>query len=180
MTTRPTNAYPIDTDLLRRAHAQSGLTLIQLAQRAATTTTRLTRYETGQSTPSIRTLHRLAAALDLNPTQLMRPPDGPPTLVDLRARAGLTQAEVATHLHLPARIDYGHLEIAQTALTHDQATQLATLYAVPAAQITAAYLTGRSDREHHGRFTPHLHDHHVRPLINEAPQGHLLSPDSRQ
>ncbi len=111
----PTNGYPIDPGKLRAARLAAGLTVVQLGQQSKTVTARVVSYEAGESTPTITTLHRLAATLDVAPTELMAPRgDGPVTFLELRARAAITQPEIAAQLGLPSPVHYSHLEIGQS------------------------------------------------------------------
>ncbi len=145
----PTNGYPIDPDKLRAARLAAGLTVVQLGQQSKTVTARVVSYEAGESTPTITTLHRLAATLDVAPTELMAPRgDGPLTFIELRARAGITQPEIAAQLGLPSPVHYSHLEIGQSPLT--TAHQLADLLEVPVTDIAAAYATARRHRQQVG------------------------------
>ncbi len=63
----PTNGYPIDPDTLREARLAAGLTVVQPGQESKTVTARVISYEAGESTPTIKTLDRLAAALGWPP-----------------------------------------------------------------------------------------------------------------
>ncbi len=77
---------------LARARRRAGLTQVELAKRLGTTQAAVTRLETGRFLPAVRTLCRLARALDV---EFEIGPGGltihssrrrPPTLAELRAR----------------------------------------------------------------------------------------------
>lgn len=88
--------------VLRRARTESGLTLRSLAQRAGTSHSTISAYETGTKTPSVETLNRIvrAAGFELD-VQLARritvAPDGPTD----RGRELEAVLELASHF--PAR-----------------------------------------------------------------------------
>jgi transcriptional regulator with XRE-family HTH domain len=56
---------------LRHARLVAGLTLLQLAQKAACSESLISKIERGSATPSLAMLHRLAMALDTNVSALM-------------------------------------------------------------------------------------------------------------
>ncbi len=100
----------------------------------------------------------------------------PLTFVELRARAGITQSEIAAHLELPSHVHYSHLEIGQSSLTVDTAHQLADLLGVPVTDIAAAYATARRHRQQAGVYVPPLTNQHI-PLPDEPP-ARAASPQS--
>jgi transcriptional regulator with XRE-family HTH domain len=65
---------------LRHARLVAGLTLLQLAQKAACSESLISKLEHGAASPSLAMLHRLAVALDTNIAELTSeeiPPGGP-------------------------------------------------------------------------------------------------------
>ncbi|WP_232248229.1 helix-turn-helix domain-containing protein [Streptacidiphilus rugosus] len=58
--------------LLARERASLGLTQVQLAKRAGMTQAAVSRSETGSSSPGMRSLQRLAAALGLGFTLVLQ------------------------------------------------------------------------------------------------------------
>ena len=55
----------ISGDLLREARLRAGLTQAELAERAGTARSQISRYERGDVLPSLETLRRLVRACDL-------------------------------------------------------------------------------------------------------------------
>jgi transcriptional regulator with XRE-family HTH domain len=67
--------------VLREARRVRGLTLAQLAERAAVSQPHLSQMENGKASPSISTLYRLAGALGIPPQDLLPPSEAPELLV---------------------------------------------------------------------------------------------------
>jgi transcriptional regulator with XRE-family HTH domain len=79
---RPDGKFPVMNLGVRLRHARlvAGLTLRQLAQKAACSESLISKLEHGAASPSLAMLHRLAAALDSNIAELTSeetPPGGP-------------------------------------------------------------------------------------------------------
>ncbi|AKJ70627.1 XRE family transcriptional regulator [Pandoraea thiooxydans] len=112
---------------LRHARRMSGLTLLQLAQKANCSESLISKIEKGNTTPSLATLHRLAVALETNIAALTSPaePTGGPVMrqgdrpvirgggialerVVLPTRNGLLQANI--HILDPGEGSDGQIE----------------------------------------------------------------------
>jgi transcriptional regulator with XRE-family HTH domain len=96
---------------------------------------RIIQYEGGMHVPRAQTLRRLALALGVDVFDLLA--EGTARdLATLRARLGLTQADVAAHLHTVNRPYYSRVEQG-TAPLHDPADQqrLAALLEIDMAEL---------------------------------------------
>jgi transcriptional regulator with XRE-family HTH domain len=111
----------------------------QLARAIETLRTQVHYYETGQRIPRPDMLHRLAAALDLDPLELLDPRT-PATLAVLRARRGLRQADIAEHLTC-GRAYYSRIEAGNAPLTANVRERLAALLNVSPADVDRATST---------------------------------------
>jgi transcriptional regulator with XRE-family HTH domain len=65
--------FRFSPDALRRERTRAGLTYEKLAQLAGSRLVTTWRVETGRSAPTIATLCKLAAALEIHPTELFEP-----------------------------------------------------------------------------------------------------------
>lgn len=76
---KPTSPWTMLGVRLRHARRVAGLTLLQLAHKAACSESLISKIENGTATPSLASLHRLALALDTNIAALTSsaPPSGP-------------------------------------------------------------------------------------------------------
>lgn len=99
-----------DRAAMRGARVRAGLTQTALAEALGTSQRQVSEWERGLQTPSPATVHRLAAALDVTVTDLLRHSTRP-TLRQLRSRAGHTQAALAAlagmSRHTYARLERG-------------------------------------------------------------------------
>ncbi|MGH3737260.1 MAG: helix-turn-helix domain-containing protein [Micromonosporaceae bacterium] len=126
----------IARERLRDARQQRGLSQRELAELVGVYGSDISAYETGRTRPDPATLRRLAAALDLDPLDLLDP-DTPVSLPVLRSRAGLTQAAVAAAAGL-SRSTYAAIERGDTRLDSDRAARIAGALSASVDQVTQA------------------------------------------
>ncbi|MGB9860402.1 MAG: helix-turn-helix domain-containing protein, partial [Moorellaceae bacterium] len=83
---------------LRRLREQKGLTLNELSRRSGVSLAHISEIERGRSTASLKTLEKLAAALEVSTSSLLQVKRGESLgskLRRLREKMGLTQKELA-------------------------------------------------------------------------------------
>ncbi|MGH2450355.1 MAG: helix-turn-helix domain-containing protein [Candidatus Limnocylindria bacterium] len=80
-------------ELIRRSRIEHGLSQAQLAVRAGTTQTAISRLERGQRSPTVETLRRLMAVMGEDLTLTSRPLEGTHDPAHLRAERNLSPAE---------------------------------------------------------------------------------------
>lgn len=93
-------------------------------------------YETGQRVPRADMLYRLGTALGFNPLALLDPRTRV-TLAVLRARHGLRQADVASHLSC-GRAYYARIETGKAKISTDDRERLAALLGISPTQVDRA------------------------------------------
>lgn len=125
-----------DAKALADIRRTRGMTQPQLAGMVGITRTRLSDYERGAIVPAPRTCRQLARALGV-PAGALLTTKPTPDLVRLRAQAGMTQKEVGDAIGISA-VAVSQIETARQRLTEHRARQLAALYDVDLAAITAA------------------------------------------
>ena len=91
----PRGATAFDPRSLRAARHERHLTLRELGERVGLTTWHVAKLEAGRHAPSVALIKPLADALQIPVEQLLL---DPVTFAFLRARAGKTQAELASQL----------------------------------------------------------------------------------
>ena len=97
-----TNKNPTLGEFLRAARLKTGLSIRQLARRVSIAHSYIVKLETGQKTkPNAEYLYRLAEALELDPTELLRfigisPPSKLPSApIYFRRKYGLDESDAA-------------------------------------------------------------------------------------
>jgi transcriptional regulator with XRE-family HTH domain len=135
MTTGIRGFDPAAMARLRREH---GLTLDELGELLGKSRQHLISWEKGRSSPSPANLVALAAALAVAPAELTAIPGDQVELVDLRARAGFTQAELAAAVGIP-RPTYAAIEQGLLALRPPLAAALATALRLEVAELERAF-----------------------------------------
>jgi transcriptional regulator with XRE-family HTH domain len=94
---------------LRHARRIAGLTLLQLARKAQCSESLISKIENGSATPSLASLHRLAAALETNIAALTSPVAPPPSPVMRRGERPLIPGAISLErITLP--VDNGLLQ----------------------------------------------------------------------
>lgn len=82
--------------LIRRTREAHGLSQVQLAVRAGTTQTAISRLERGQRSPTVQTLRRLLVVMGEDLTLAVRPLEGTHDPAHLRAERKLSPAQRLT------------------------------------------------------------------------------------
>lgn len=116
-------------EALHELHADTTVTAAESARRIRTLIVQVSTYESGRTRPRARAVRDLAAALDVDVIDLLGV-DVPLTLAALRARLGLTQAEVAAALPAMSRSLYAHVEQGRRALSPAELAALAAVMRV--------------------------------------------------
>jgi transcriptional regulator with XRE-family HTH domain len=118
-----------------QAHAGDNAT--EIARRIRTLVVQVSCYESGRNRPRARAARDLAKALGVDVRDLLAD-GGSPTLPRLRARLGLTQADVAAALHGMSRSTYAHIEQGRRRLRVPELAALATILHVAPETISRA------------------------------------------
>lgn len=92
-----------DRTRLRQARVAAGLTQLELGTRLGVSKTTVYLWEQGGRVPRASRVRTIAAALGIDPEELMTISDRPGTLTlaDVRQRAGYSQAALAARLGVP-------------------------------------------------------------------------------
>lgn len=109
----------------------------EAARRIRTLIVQVSTYESGRTRPRARVVRDLAAVLGVDVLDLLAV-DAPLTLATLRARLGLTQAEVAASVPGMSRSLYAHVEQGRRPLSPSEATSLGAILRVDPATIGQA------------------------------------------
>ena len=110
--------------------------LRQLSRKIESARTLINYYEVGKRTPRADMLYQLAAALDVDPLDLLAP-GSPITLATLRARRGLLQEDVARHLNR-SRAYYARMETGTAEISAEDRQRLAALLGINASRVGEA------------------------------------------
>ncbi len=154
--------YTIDPIRLRLTRVRADLTQAELADLVGTIGSQISRYERGSAQPSVKTIQKLAAALEIAPAVLFaKLEDDERKLSDLRVSAGMTQADVANALELNDG-NYSAIERGELGLTPELAQRLADTFGVAYDQLLAAYFNVRRYRRARGMQLLPLREDHVR------------------
>ena len=154
--------YTIDPIRLRLTRVRADLTQAELADLVGTIGSQISRYERGSAQPSVKTIQKLAAALEIAPAVLFaKLEDDERKLSDLRVSAGMTQADVANALELNDG-NYSAIERGELGLTPAFTEQLADTFGATLDQVTAAYFNARRQRRGRGMQLQPLREEHVR------------------
>lgn len=122
LTQRDVAVKLLEADLAAKDSSPSALAGEAWAKAVETERIRVISYEQGTHTPRAVLLRRLAEAVGVDAFELFKP-DTPRTLVTLRTRLGLNQADVAAHLSF-GRAYYSRVEQGLATVT-DEADQRA-------------------------------------------------------
>jgi transcriptional regulator with XRE-family HTH domain len=134
-----------DPHRLRAARERAGLTQSALAEAAQVQSTAIAQWETGRRVPQIETVRTLADALRLKPADLLDiDPDHDPTLQELRAGRGLSQAQAAEAAGVP-RTTYSMIERGENVtLTPADASAIALALGVSEQAVRAGHARSRT------------------------------------
>jgi transcriptional regulator with XRE-family HTH domain len=134
-----------DPRRLRAARERAGLTQSALAEAAQVQPTAIAQWETGRRVPQVDTVRALADALRLAPVDLLDvDPDHDPTLQQLRAGGGLSQAQAAAAAGLP-RTTYSMIERGENVtLSPADATAIAGALGVSEHAVKAGHARSRA------------------------------------
>jgi transcriptional regulator with XRE-family HTH domain len=127
----------LQADLAAKKIDPSAMPGEKWAKAVETERIRVISYEQGTHTPRAQLLRRLADAIGVDGFELFR--EGTPrTLATLRIRLGLTQDDVAEHLHTVGRAYYSRIEQGRGPLQdEDDRRRLAELLQVEVEEVRA-------------------------------------------
>jgi len=141
MTRRPLRGF--DRERLIDLRTEKGYTRGDLARFAEVSVAAVRAWESGQATPQVDRLARVAAALDVSMSELVRIPPHDRYLGDLRVQAGLTQPQLALQAGI-STASLSSLELGETSLREPVAERLARALGVDTAEVRAAYERART------------------------------------
>ncbi len=124
--------------LARRSDDTSSWTITQLGRRLGVSHVAVLRWEQGSRIPELHHLRALCRLLEVEPWDLMPPPEEGPHLIHLRIRSFLTQLQVADRLKI-AMQTYSSVENGERPLTPPVARDLAKAFRTPLEQVEAAH-----------------------------------------
>ena len=127
-----------DPAAMARLRRERGLTLDELGELLGKSRQHLISWEKGRSSPSPANLVALAAALAVAPAELTEIAGDEVELVDLRARAGFTQAELAAAVGMP-RPTYAAVEQGLLAPRPPLAAALASVLGLEVGELERAF-----------------------------------------
>lgn len=128
----------LEADLAAKQIDRSSLSAEAWAKAVETERGRVITYEQGIHTPRAQLLRRLADAVGVEDAFTLFRPGTPRTLVTLRTRLGLTQGDVAAHLHTVGRPYYSRIEQGRGTLQDEEdRRRLAELLQIDVAEIRA-------------------------------------------
>lgn len=131
---------------LRRHMQRSGFTVEDVADQIGLTRQAVSAWLTGRTTPSPRSLARVAAILDVTPADLTPGVDPESaTLQDMRIRSGLSQSDVAQELGLLQSL-LSDIERGRRDLNMGTAKRLANLYGLSVDEVADAWEIARAGR----------------------------------
>jgi transcriptional regulator with XRE-family HTH domain len=123
--------------LHQQQHTDPATPATEAARRIRTLVVQVSCYESGRTRPRARAIRDLGAALGVDVLDLLA--EGTPiTLATLRARLGLTQADVAAALPNMSRSLYAHVEQGRRPLDAAEQVALAAVLRVDRARIRQA------------------------------------------
>ncbi|MCD2118380.1 MULTISPECIES: helix-turn-helix domain-containing protein [Rhodococcus] len=141
MTRRPLRGF--DRERLIDLRMEKGYTRGDLARFAEVSVAAVRAWESGQATPQVDRLARVAAALDVPMSELVRISPHDRYLGDLRVQAGLTQPQLALQAGI-STASLSSLELGETSLRETVAERLARALGVDTAEVRAAYERART------------------------------------
>ncbi|SMG57791.1 DNA-binding transcriptional regulator, XRE-family HTH domain [Rhodococcus rhodochrous J3] len=141
MTRRPLRGF--DREALIDLRTEKGYTRGDLARFAEVSVAAVRAWESGQATPQVDRLARVAAALDVPMSELVRISPHDRYLGDLRVQAGLTQPQLALQAGI-STASLSSLELGETSLREPVAERLARALGVDTAEVRAAYERART------------------------------------
>lgn len=133
---------------LREAREAAGLSMSALARRAGVSQPMMSRYERGESAPSVEALARIAAALGKRPADFLDPEVR--GMAALRAARGLSQQDVVEQAGIPELTTgaYSHWETGRVRrIRSGDVEKLAALFGVPVDVLLEAHAQDVARRE---------------------------------
>lgn len=136
-------------DRLAELRLAAGLRQSDLAEQLGTLDRRVGEWERGEQQPRPRYLQAIAAALNVDPLELLDVDPRDPPLLALRLAAGLTLRELAAASGIPYS-SYQRLElgISRSEPSAATATALASALGVPAHRLQRAIARSRAEHVH--------------------------------
>ena len=135
-----------DGDLVRARRVAAGLTQRGLAQQLSVNRQTITTWERGVFQPRPRVLVALAAALDLDPLELLGVDPVRPRLAELRRAAGMSLKDLSAAVPMPLP-SYWLLEVGtQPHVLPWVVARLAVVLSVPDVMIRQAIERAREER----------------------------------
>lgn len=126
---------------LSRLRREANLSIAELGVRADIAGSVLSRWESGQASPTPELLRRVADAMGVSTSEFVDTPEGERTLGDLRSLAGFSQRSLAKHLAVPfktlAKLEQGLID-----LDDERAQTLADTFGVEVVVLQDAYRRG--------------------------------------
>ncbi|MGN0040492.1 helix-turn-helix transcriptional regulator [Rhodococcus sp. (in: high G+C Gram-positive bacteria)] len=141
MTRRPLRGF--DRERLIDLRTEKGYTRGDLARFAEVSVAAVRSWESGQATPQVDRLARVANALEVPLSDLVRIPPHERYLGDLRVQAGLTQPQLALEIGI-STASLSSLELGETALRESVAERLGKALGLGTAEVRAAYERSRT------------------------------------
>ncbi|MFI2561981.1 helix-turn-helix transcriptional regulator [Nocardia farcinica] len=141
MTRRPLRGF--DRERLIDLRTEKGYTRGDLARFAEVSVAAVRSWESGQATPQVDRLARVANALEVPLSDLVRIPPHERYLGDLRVQAGLTQPQLALEIGI-STASLSSLELGETALRESVAERLGKALGLGTAEVCAAYERSRT------------------------------------
>ncbi|MHD0283764.1 helix-turn-helix domain-containing protein [Rhodococcus pyridinivorans] len=135
---------------LRRYRQALDMTMADLADAAEVSEATVSAWETGRAAPTPPLLKRVADVLRVTVPDLAPIQESRMTLSDLRALAGLTQAEAARELGISATV-LGRIEKGRKEYDKDRAASMTKLYGVKSSVVKAVWERNRATRQEYIR-----------------------------
>ena len=141
MTRRPLRGF--DRERMIELRTEKGYTRGDLARFAEVSVAAVRSWESGQATPQVDRLARVANALEVPMSDLVQIPPHERYLGDLRIQAGLTQPQLAREVGI-STASLSSLELGETVLRESVAERLGTALGLETAEVRAAYERSRT------------------------------------
>lgn len=141
MTRRPLRGF--DRERMIELRTEKGYTRGDLARFAEVSVAAVRSWESGQATPQVDRLARVANALEVPMSDLVQIPPHERYLGDLRIQAGLTQPQLAREVGI-STASLSSLELGETVLRESVAERLGKALGLETAEVRAAYERSRT------------------------------------